>query len=257
MQLLPKGWEINIAKLVAGIVIILVALWVWRFLRKLMAKAENKDGGKTAVGLCLDIIRVFVFVWAACGVCDVWFDMDLVSVIEALGVTGIAISLGAQQTIANIIGGIIISLSTMIHKGDWVVVHGQREGKLVDTNWRCTTLEDEKGVRYLVPNTEMVSSVVEIAQPYRTIILSFELRAKVADINGLLHECEQLMLDSLKEIGADYEELLPQAMINRMAFGALQTQIELYANRTILSDTVQQELYPVLLDFLKERGALY
>lgn len=256
MNLLPEGWETSLAKLVMGIAIIAIALWVWNALRNLMFKVESKSGGKTILGLCLDILRILVFAWAACGVCDVWFDMDLVSAIGALGVAGIAISLGAQQTISNIFGGIILSLSTLLSKGDWVSLEYFGEGKMVDTNWRCTTLVDEHGRRYLVPNDRMVSSVVEVKHPWRTIVLSFDLKASVLDVDGLLHECSQLLMDVLKEHGANYEDKAPLPLIETANSGCLQTQMRLFVNRDVDAQEIQQLAFVRLIDFLKEREAL-
>ena len=64
------------------------------------------------------------------------------------------------------------------------------------------------------------------------------------------------MLDALKEMDADYEEMLPLAMVCKTGWGALQTQIELYTTREIDPEILQQQLFPILLKYLREHEAL-
>lgn len=44
------------------------------------------------------------------------------------------------------------------------------------------------------------------------------------------------MLDTLKEMDADYKEMLPLAMVCKTGWGALQTQIDPYTTREIDPD---------------------
>ena len=253
---LPAGWDISLSKLVMGIAIIAVAVWGWLTLTRLVRRVAKKDGVRNVLSLCTNILRIIVFVWAACGVCDVWFDVNLASIFEAFGIMGIAITLGAQQTLSNIIGGVIIYLSNLLREGDWIIVGGEDEGRLVDTNWRCTILEDEKGVRHLVPNEMMLTSVVQVAHPYDTLVLSFDLKADAPDVGGVLRECEGLVFDFLKEQGMAFEEMVPLATVASAAYKSIQCQIELYFDRSADRDTVQRDVFNTLIDFLQQRGVL-
>ena len=256
MLQLPGGLSISLTRLVMGFAIVLVAMWAWGALKKLVQRSADKSGGKKVLSLCMNILRVIVFVWAACGVCDVWFNVNLASILETLGIMGIALTLGAQQTISNLIGGVIVSLSTLMNGGDWVLVGRYNEGKVIDTNWRCTILQDVDGVRHLVPNSVMLTSVVKVLNPYQTVTLSFDLKASVADVEGLLRECEQLVFDFQKQQGTDYQNVRPTAMVKSVSFGAMQSQVEFYATREISSSALQRDVFPVLLAYLKERDAL-
>lgn len=177
-------------------------------------------------------------------------------VIGALGIVGIAVSLGAQQTIANVIGGIIISLSTTIEAGDWIIIQGHKEGQLVDTNWRCTTLVDEDGIQHVVPNSVMVSAIAEKGHPFFTTVVPFALKTVTPDVAGLLRDCEQAILDAQVQSGTDYEGMRPKAHVAGTSRGAIEAEVKIYANREFDTRSVKRIVLPALINLLQERNAL-
>ena len=257
MDWLPGGWEAAAIKVAMAAVVIVLAVMAWRALQKALPDPEG-DGQEHKAGLTIfkNILRVVIWVWALCAVADICFDVDMAGVIGALGIVGIAVSLGAQQTIANLIGGIIISLSPTVKPGDWAVIQGPKEGRLVDTNWRCTVLEDEDGIIYEVPNSVMVSSVVQKGHPFFTIIVPFALKTITPDVAGLLRECEGAVLDAQVSSGTDYQGMRPKAHIKGTSLGAIEAEVKLYANREFDTRSVERAVLPALVGLLQERDAL-
>lgn len=250
-------WDEFGAKALLTLVVVAVAFAVSRALqhpvKRLLGADERRKVGGT---IFQNIVRVFVWGWAVCAVIDILFGVDLTAMIGALGVVGIAVSLGAQQTISNVIGGIIVSLSNMVGPGDWVTVPGHNEARFIDTNWRRTTLEDENGVQFAVPNSVMVSNVVEKGNPFYMIIVPFSLKPDVGDVAGLLAECEQVLLDVQVENGMDYERIRPKAHVSGASLGAIQAEVKIYANRAYDSRTTKRAVLPALIQLLQEKDAL-
>ena len=257
MDSLPEGWENIVLKVVMAALVVVLAVVVWRALNKLLKGPEDSaDDRKSSLTIFKNILRVIIWAWAICAVADICFNVDLAGIIGALGVVGIAVSLGAQQTIANIIGGIIVSLSSTMNAGDWITVQGHKEGKLIDTNWRCTMLEDEDGVQFAVPNSAMVSAVIDVGYPYYSIVIPFALKPSTPDLAGLLRECEQTLLDAQIANGTDYEGKRPKAHLNGSALGAIQAEVKVYANRGFDTRSAKREIVPALYDLLQEKGVL-
>ena len=249
-------WESIVVKVVMSAVIVGVAIAASIALRKALEKAGDSGEGKGSLSIFKNILRVMIWIWAACGVADVGFGVDLAALIGALGIMGIAISLGAQQTIANIIGGVIVSLSKSMNVGEWFVVAGHKEGKLIDTSWRCTVFEDEDGIRFEVPNSEVVSSVVDKGLNYAFIVIPFALKPSTPDIAGLLLECEQVLYDAQVASGTDCEGMIPKASISESTLGAIQAEVKVYANRSFDARSVKREILPALFDLLQAKDAL-
>ena len=253
----PALWESVAGKVLACLIIILVAFGLYRLAmmpvkRLLVANEHSKRGGT----IFQNILRVAAWCWAVCSILDIVFGIDMAGVLAAMGVVGIAVSLGAQQTIANVIGGIIVSLSTMVGPGDWITLPGHAEARFIDTNWRRTTLENEDGVLYAVPNSEMVSNVLEKGNPYYFFVVPFSLKPNTPDVKGLLADCEQVVLDAQKQQGMDYEGMRPKAHINGAALGAIQAEIKVYANREFDTRVAKRAVLPALIDLLQGRDAL-
>ena len=245
------------AKLIACGIIVLVALAVSRLLQiPLKRVLKASDGRRGAGTIVQNIIRVAVWGWALCAILDICFGIDVAAIIGALGVVGIAVSLGAQQTIANVIGGLIVELSGMIGPGDWISVDGRTEGCVIDTSWRRTTLKDEENVLYAIPNSLMVSSILEKGHEYYMIVIPFSLKVTTPDVEGLLVECEQVLLDRMVAMGMDYEQMRPKAHVIGASLGAIQAEVKIYPNRTYDSRHVRRAVAPALIELLQERSAL-
>jgi len=71
----------------------------------------------------------------------------------SLGVVGLAVSLGLQDTLANFFSGLQITLSRQVQPGDYVRLGTGEEGTAYDVTWRNTTLSSPSGDQIIVPNS--------------------------------------------------------------------------------------------------------
>ena len=250
-------WQTIVIKVLIGLGIMAITIVLWKAIRKSLDRLGDKfEGRRINLSIFRNILRVIVWAWAACAIADLCFGIDMAGIIGALGVVGIAVSLGAQQTIANVIGGIIVSFSTIINVGDWIVIQGLKEGRVVDTNWRSTTLEDEDGLIYVVPNSVMVSNVVTKGLPFYTIVIPFSLKPQTPDVAGLLRDCEEAILGAQIESDTDYEAMRPKAHIAGTGIGTIDAEVKLYVDRKLDSRSVKRLVLPSLINLLQEKDAL-
>lgn len=222
-------------------------------IKRLLGASEQRKVGGT---IFQNIVRVVIWGWAICLIIQILFGIDLAGVLAAFGIAGIAVSLGAQETIANVIGGIIASLSGMIGPGDWITLEGREEARVVDTNWRRTTLEDENGILYAVPNSKLISSIVEKGNSFYYILFPFALKPSTTDVEKLLSDCEQVLLDRMVELEMDYEMMRPKAYVESTSAGAIHAEARICVRRDNDSRTVKRAVLPALIDFLQEHDAL-
>ena len=251
-------WEVALVKIIACAIVVAIAYALYRLVmlpvRKFLVNDEKNRRGGT---IFRNIVRIGVSIWAVACILDILFNIDMAGILGALGIVGVAVSLGAQQTIANLIGGIIISLSDTLATGDWVVVGaGSKEAQIVDVGWRITKLIDEDGVEYLVPNSRMVSETVSRKLQFYTIVVPFSLKPSTPDVEGLLADCEQALLDVQKQHEIDFEEKRPKAHVAGASLGAIQAEVKLYVNRCIDTRAAERAVLPTRINLLQERGAL-
>jgi len=82
------------------------------------------------------------------------FKVDLSSILTLAGIGGIAVGIGAQSLIKDILNGTFIWFENQFSVGDMITV-ADRCGRVVDFNLRTTKLVDEAGELYIIPNSEI------------------------------------------------------------------------------------------------------
>ena len=73
--------------------------------------------------------------------------------VASLGVAGLAVSLGLQDTLANFFAGLQITTSRQIQPGEYIRLSTGEEGAVVDVTWRNTTLRSPSNDLVVVPNS--------------------------------------------------------------------------------------------------------
>lgn len=96
----------------------------------------------------------------------VWFVISLAWVLQILGLTsiltsltvsgivGLAISLGLQTTLSNVIAGIFLLQDNALHTGDKILI-GTVKGEVVKLGLRNTWLRNETGEIVIISNSSL------------------------------------------------------------------------------------------------------
>jgi len=82
------------------------------------------------------------------------------SVVAGLGVGGLAVALAGQQTLANLLGSVIIMLEKPFSIGQWIKVDGV-EGTVEDVGFRSTRIRTAYDSLVTIPSSELVSSTID------------------------------------------------------------------------------------------------
>jgi len=82
------------------------------------------------------------------------FGVDITPLLASAGVAGLAVSLGAQSLIKDLIGGILILVENQFAVGDMVQI-GTVVGEVERITLRATHVRDVNGYLYVVPNGEV------------------------------------------------------------------------------------------------------
>ena len=80
--------------------------------------------------------------------------VDIGPALAAAGILGLAVSLGAQTLIKDVIGGLTILLEDEYHVGDQVKI-GSVSGEVERITLRRTDVQDFEGRLFIVPNGEV------------------------------------------------------------------------------------------------------
>jgi small-conductance mechanosensitive channel len=82
------------------------------------------------------------------------FGVDITPLLASVGVAGLAVSLGAQTLIKDLIGGVLILLENQYVVGDLIKM-GDVSGEVERLTLRATYVRNVNGLLYVVPNGEV------------------------------------------------------------------------------------------------------
>lgn len=180
-----------VVSIVMFVVILLLTWLVEHVIFKLIKGIGQKtDSPLPSSTIFANIARVAIWLAGISIGAKIAFNYDLTGIVAALGVGGIALSLGMQDTLQNLIGGLQVSIGKLVTPGEYIQVSGER-GQVEDVTWRHTTMVDPAGKRHIIPNsvinkTEIIELgtsgdvAVPFLLPVGTNIEQFSVQAKAA-----------------------------------------------------------------------------
>lgn len=202
---IPWLGEVITAAIILAITAV-VAHLLTKFLRRLLEHTE----GLPSSTIFVNIGRVIVWCMGASVALSTCFGVDVSALITALGIGGIAVSLGFQDTISNLIGGLQVSLLRIVRPGDHIEVSGAR-GTVKDVTWRHTTIRTNKGEEILVPNSVINKNSLNHLPPSGKVTLALLVGGDGTDLDERAAEIEAAALAAAKKVG-------PVAIKPRMYF---------------------------------------
>jgi small conductance mechanosensitive channel len=147
------------ARIVTCLVIAVVAVIAQKVGKRAIIKgfssAKRKPDKKidTTRSVILGLYKYTVFVLAAFLVLDE-FGVNLASLLALAGIGGIAVGIGAQSLVRDILNGVFIWFENQFAVGDTVTL-ADKTGRVEEFNLRTTKLRGEDGELFIIPNSEI------------------------------------------------------------------------------------------------------
>ena len=187
------------AWVVAALIILataIVSAIVTRVIRRLM-QVDGLPIPESSI--IVNIVRIVIWVLGISIMLSACFNVDVNALLAALGVGGIALSLGLQDTIKNFIGGLQVTLMGIVHPGDHVVVDGV-EGIVQDVTWRQTVVKDYDNNVHLIPNAVINATTVQKIDPDLLVITLISFVNDGRDLDEMTREMELLAKQAIEKV---------------------------------------------------------
>ncbi|MCF0154836.1 MAG: mechanosensitive ion channel family protein [Veillonella sp.] len=88
------------------------------------------------------------------------FGISISPLLTAMGVGGLASALALQDTLTNLFSGITTLVSKQVRIGDYVKLSTGEEGRIIDLNWRNTTIRTATNNLVIVPNKTVANATI-------------------------------------------------------------------------------------------------
>ena len=190
----------ELQKWIAAVVIIIITALASALLSRLIRRITSSDGVPLpSSSILVNIGRITVWVIGLSIMLSACFDVDVNGLLAALGIGGVALSLGLQDTLKNFIGGLQVTLMKIIKPGDHVVISGT-EGIVQDVNWRQTVVKDFENNIHLIPNAVINSTEVQKIEPDLLIATMLSFTNDTRDIDATIREMELVAKKAIEEV---------------------------------------------------------
>lgn len=185
---------------------------------------KNRVAGISIVLFFRAIARVTLIIVAVILILDS-YGVDVTTGLAALGIGGIAIALGAQKAIENIVGSIILVIDQPFRVGDLCRI-GQVTGTIENIGLRSTRIRTLNDTMVTFPNGELSADRIENFTLRRKFLLRTTLNLRYETKSEDLQNIVQLLKECLEES----EWVLPEPIRVRFrAYGASSKDVEVLA----------------------------
>jgi small-conductance mechanosensitive channel len=173
------------------------------------------------------------------------FNISPAPIFATLGVGGLAVALGLQNTLSNLFAGFYVSISGVIRIGDYIKLDSGQEGYITDINWRCTIMRGVTNNLVVIPNSKLGQAIfTNYALPEPRIAVSTSIGVGYdSDIDRVEAILLEEVVGAVGSVGGLLKDPPPYVLFNPgPGDSALIFRVFFSVNDFGDQDTVQSEL---------------
>lgn len=148
---MSEVFELALEVVLAVLISFIVGEVVIRFITRIAKRA------KVPKIVTRNVREVITTIWFVISLAWVLQILGLTSILTSLtvsGIIGLAVSLGLQTTLSNVIAGIFLLQDNALHTGDKILI-GTVKGEVVKLGLRNTWLRNETGEIVIISNSSL------------------------------------------------------------------------------------------------------
>jgi MscS family membrane protein len=218
------------ARVGLAVAILTAAMLVYRLISiscrqaRLMALRRGRSDTRSLIALGERVVKVLVALVAVFGLLSV-AGLDLTTALAGVGIVGVALALGAQKTVENLLGGIFILTDQALAVGDYCRL-SDREGWVEDITLRSIRLRTVEQTLLSVPAGLLAQGSIENFATRGKIPLKSVLLLRYGTTGEQLHA----VLEGARQLLVGHPSLeKDSARIRLISFGAQAIELELFA----------------------------
>jgi MscS family membrane protein len=246
---------------VTTVAVIIGASWIfWRVMRwflrrvRMQALARGHAGTSSLLLLVERLVKAVVVIMAGFSILGI-LGVNLTTALAGVGIGTLAIAFGAQQTIANLFGGVSVLWDEVIHVGD-VCKFGDRTGTVEDIGLRSTRVRTEERTLLAIPNGTVATINVENLSRRDKIlfktVLGFHLDTSAEQLRAAIAEIRRALISNPKietsTVRVRLVELASAAINVELVSYVLTQEFDVFAR-------VREDVLLQIMRFVEDSGA--
>ena len=223
--------------------VLVVTLVAQRVVMRVMHKALDASSLPSA-SIFINIVRALIWAIALLSVMQPVFNTDPAGFVTALGVVSLAISLGMQDTISNIVSGISLMMGKAVQPGDVITV-GSVTGEVTDVTWRSTSVRMRGGNVEVIPNSVLSKTALTRLTPWSAGYCGVPIAVRPGE------DLEAVAADAVSTANEVLADLLDPAIDTDVVFTAFsaygtQGEIRVHVREGVVFSVAQTRLVKAL-----------
>ncbi len=164
LQIAPLPGQLSryVAILINSAIIIIWSVAVLQISRLLLQTWERHSEALTRqrlLPLFENLIKLTVVLLALLTLLPLW-GVPITGLLTSAGLAGLVLGLAAQSTLANIFGGVALTIDRTYKIGDYIVLDDGRRGRVSEIGLRSTRILTRDEVEITIPNALIANSKV-------------------------------------------------------------------------------------------------
>ena len=148
-------------RLGAALLVLAVFWLIYRFTRSpLHTVLKKADFHQALIRLMVDNLYRYALMIVGVVMAADQLGINVAAAVAGLGVAGLALGFAAQDSVANVISGILIFWDKPFVVGDWITTEGNY-GKVVEITLRSTRIRTPRNTYVVIPNKTVIDAVLE------------------------------------------------------------------------------------------------
>src|SRR5438552_7440376 len=145
-----------------------IAWWLWTawFLVGVLRAFVIFQRSPREAKLLQDLLAGLIYLACVFAIVSYVFDLPIQGLLATSGVVAIILGLALQSTLGDVFSGIVLNFSQPYRPGDWISIEGGTEGRVLELNWRATSILTGRRDLAIVPNSTIAKSrIVNVSSP--------------------------------------------------------------------------------------------
>ncbi|MFN2341693.1 MAG: mechanosensitive ion channel family protein, partial [Halanaerobium sp.] len=145
-------------KLLLAVVLLIVGLWLVKFIVKLLEKNVQGKFDRTLSSFLMSITRAVLFILLFISIAST-IGIEVTSFIAVLGAASFAVGLALQGSLSNFAGGVLLLVFRPFTAGDTIEVAGHK-GKVQEIQILYTIMITFDNKKIMIPNSNISNSSI-------------------------------------------------------------------------------------------------
>ncbi len=230
----------------AGYMILRISdIFIHEWGKKVASKLDSRINDDL-VPFFTKISRIFIIIITALLILA-QFGIEITPLVASLGIAGFAIGFAIKDTLANIIGGIILTLDRSFAVGDKVSIDGE-VGVVMEVGLRNTLIQTYDNEVIVIPNGELMSKKFKnyaLPNPEIRVVVEFSV-VYGSDVARV----QEVVLEAIKTVSEAKTEPAPEVLFVSMGDFSLNLQarfwIPMFGNQLMKKVEATTKIYNAL-----------